>query len=126
MIYHVHIDGNHENPMGNAVPYVRMTQRGKFVKGSAQRYIAWIKFLQWEWLRQTGTPLPTQKGGYWSLTVFCAFKGEGHADVDNVAKGVQDAIFKLSGDKHVAMSGDFKHVDEQPYLDFYVRACSPK
>lgn len=118
--YYLRIEGNHENPVGNPIPYERMTARGKFVRRDAKRYIGWIDFVQKQWLSQVKAPLPSSKNFYWQLDVMIGFKGEHHADPDNVRKGVQDALFKLSGDKHVSGSVNFTHVDSTPYLDIWI------
>ena len=124
MTYYLRIEGNHESPTGNPIPYERMTQRGKFVKKSAQRYIAWIDFVQKQWLAQVKAPLPSSKNFHWTLDVSIGFKGENHGDPDNCRKAIQDAIFKIAGDKHVDGSVTFTHVNglSRPYSEIFVTA----
>ena len=110
------IHGNHENPQGNPIPYERMTQRGKFVRHDAQRYLAWVKFVQLQWQLQVKEPLPAVKNGSYRIDVLCCFKGEAHADPDNIFKGLVDAICKNCGDKHVAGSVTFTHTKTDPFV----------
>jgi hypothetical protein len=119
-IWLIKISGNQDDPQGNPIPYERMTQRGKFIRRDAKRYLAWIEFVQQHWLEQAGCPLPDKRGGEYKLDVFCAFKGERHADPDNIRKGIQDAIFKNAGDKHVYGAVRFGHVLANPFVEFTV------
>lgn len=107
------IEGNHEDPHGNAVPYYRMTQSSKYFDPQAKRYLAWQEFVRQQWQIQIGKPLPSERNGFYGLDVTCMFirSAEGrcaHADPENVRKGIQDALFGC-GDQHVYGSVDIVH-----------------
>ena len=77
---------------GRFKPYVRMTQRGKWVKPEAQAYLASKERLGWELLRQ-------MQANEWELilrvvplTVFIVIQPARHTqDLDNLVKGLLDA-----------------------------------
>jgi len=113
------VRGNHEDPNGNAVPYERMTQRSKRTDYRALRYLAWKVFVLQSFIEQTRQGCPCAPDGYYRLDVKCFFIGEGHADPENVRKGIQDALF-VYGDKHVIGSVDLEHVKEAPRVEVVV------
>jgi len=98
------IIGNHEDPNGNPLAYTRMTQRGKWKRLSAQRYLGWKIYVQKSWLEKFGK-YPFQmfeKDAKYKLDVFCYFKNNKHGDPHNIRGGIQDSIFV--GDKRVVGS----------------------
>jgi hypothetical protein len=103
------IKGNHEDPNGNAVPYERMTQRSKRTDSRALRYQAWKVYMLQCFTEQTRHGFPCEPNGGYRLDVKCYFVGEGHADPENVRKGIQDAMFPY-GDKHVTGKVEMEHV----------------
>jgi len=78
---------------GRPVPAVRMTQRGKFVRRQAQRYLAYREEMAWR-LKQALEPIE----GYATITVRIylhartetGFAGQ-HGDLDNYLKAACDA-----------------------------------
>jgi hypothetical protein len=113
------------DPNGNAVGYERMTQRSKRKDPAARRYLAWQKFIQIHWITQTRKPLPKKKNGYYRLDVICYIKGCRHADPENVRKGIQDALFQVSGDRHVVGMVEMFHVTGNPKLTISVSEEPP-
>lgn len=95
--------GNQEEKTGNPIPYHRQTQRSSFYNPSARRYHAWKDFIRQEYWLQTANKISSQKPfnsvfrGKVEFTI--DFKSENHADPDNIAKGILDALFE--NDKHV-------------------------
>lgn len=111
------IKGNHEDPMGNAVPYERMTQRSKRTDPRALRYKAWKVYVLQCFTQQTRRAFPCQPDGAYKLDVKCFFVGENHADAENVRKGIQDSLF-VYGDKHVfGTIYPVQHVEEMPRVE---------
>ena len=120
MRYELEIIGNQEDPKnGNPIPYERMTQRGKWKNKRAQRYLAWKKYVQECWLEKYGR-LPKYDGSNsLQLDVACLFKGENHADPDNIYKAIADSLFK--NDKHVWGRVCFAHVAQDPGVKITVQ-----
>lgn len=106
-IYFV-VTGNQEDPEGNPIPYFRTTQGSSWNKPS-QRYNAWkdyvashlvhAKSLLDEYRSHPLDKKPIRKGIHAKVTALIHFKGENHADPDNIVKGINDALFM--DDKHV-------------------------
>lgn len=98
------IRGNPLDPNGNAIPYTRTTQRAKY-SPRYERYRDWKDYVVAAFYRETGKKQTTLRGKpiagvpRASLSVAIAFKGEAHADPDNVVKGIADALF--DSDKEV-------------------------
>jgi hypothetical protein len=93
----IEIAGNRPDPNGNAVAYERMTQRSKWKDPAARRYLPGKNSF-----KITGSCRPAslclrKRTATTRLDVICYFKGERHADPENVRKGIQDAIFQVSG-----------------------------
>jgi hypothetical protein len=99
------IAGNQEDKTGNPIPYHRTTQRS-FWNQASKRYHAWKEFVRSQYWLQTAKRLRNDKPYYKEargrLEVKIAFKGENHADPDNIAKGILDALFE--NDKHMDVS----------------------
>jgi len=95
--------GNQEDKFGNPIPYHRQTQRSSFYNPSARRYHDWKDFARQEYWLHICKKISDQKlfnkdfRGKGAFTI--GFKGENHADPDNIAKGIPDALFE--NDKHV-------------------------
>ena len=89
----------------NPVPYKRTTQRAKFVSEDYKKYCAWKKLLATKLRKQNGVT-PALRGRYY-VEVVATYKDKTHGDTDNVAKGVNDALF--ANDKYVSGSYDFKY-----------------
>ena len=94
------IHGNQENDQGNPIPYLRMTQGSKWSK-QAKRYLSWKEYVRKTFQKVHNIsfidkPFNAPKA---RLTVHCSFRGENHADLDNIAKGLLDSLFIQ--DKHV-------------------------
>lgn len=88
----------------NPVPYKRTTQKMKFSE-EYLRYAQWKTLLMTEFRKQNGV-IPALRGGYY-VEVVATYKDKTHGDTDNVAKGVNDALF--ANDKYVSGSYDFKY-----------------
>ena len=74
---------------GRPVPAVRMTQRGKYVKPQAQRYLAYKDIVGWTASAKIKTPMEGPVG----IEIRVVWSGKGHkADIDNLTKGIMDAV----------------------------------
>lgn len=71
--------------LGPIVPYVRMTQRGKYVRRNAQRYLASKASIGWQLKQQR----PLLLDGKVSVRVECRYRARG--DLDNILKALLDA-----------------------------------
>ena len=89
----------------NPVPYKRTTQRAKFVSEDYKKYCAWKKLLATEFRKQNGVILALR--GRYYVEVVATYKDKTHGDTDNVAKGVNDALF--ANDKYVSGSYEFQY-----------------
>lgn len=74
---------------GRPVPAVRMTQRGKWVKARAQRYLAYKGLVSWTARQVVEKPLEGPVGI--ELRVFGTGKGR-VGDLDNIVKAVTDGL----------------------------------
>ena len=82
----------------NPIPYKRTTQRAMFVSKDYQRYKAFKELLRLEFLKQN-KGLKLNEKTFYAYELEIGFLNKKHADADNIAKGVLDAIFK--NDKNV-------------------------
>jgi Holliday junction resolvase RusA-like endonuclease len=102
MKYTFVITGNQEDRAGNPIPYHRTTQ-GSFWNKTSKRYNAWKQFVCSEYWLQTVKKLsnekPYGKEVKGRIEVKISFRGENHADPDNIVKGILDALFE--NDKHI-------------------------
>lgn len=101
LVYELEITGLEYNP----VPYKRTTQRAKFASEDYKKYCAWKKFLAEEFRKQNGI-IPALRGRY-RVEIVATYKDKTHGDTDNVAKGVNDALF--ASDKYVSGSYEFQY-----------------
>ena len=94
--------GNQKDRAGNPIPYHRATQ-GSFWDPAAKRYKAWKDFVREQyWLqvkKKINNNKPFGKDFRGTVMLIIKFKGENHADPDNIVKGILDALFE--NDKHV-------------------------
>lgn len=74
---------------GRPVPAVRMTQRGKWVKTRAQRYLAYKNLVSWTAVQVILQPLEGPVGI--EVEVYGIGKGR-IGDLDNIVKAVMDGL----------------------------------
>lgn len=79
---------------GRPVPAVRMTQRGKFVKPQAQRYLNYKQSVGWLAKGVFDSPLP--KGVNASVEMVFALCGGQTPDLDNLIKSILDGLNKIA------------------------------
>ena len=108
----------------NPVPYKRTTQRQKFKDKEYAKYRRYKELIVAEFARETGK-LPHQvlrKGVKYSVDVVAFYKDKTHGDTDNVAKGVNDAIFSSPlSDKFVCGSYDYRYDVDDPRLHILIQ-----
>lgn len=75
---------------GRPVPAVRMTQRGKFVKSQAQRYLKYKEQVGWSGKSAIRSPIP--KGRYASVSMQFYLCGGQTPDIDNLIKAILDGL----------------------------------
>lgn len=91
----------------NPLPYKRTTQRQKWVDEGYKKYQEWKSFILCEFFKQN--KITKQLSGAYFVEVKMTFKDKKHADPDNVAKGINDAIFK--NDKFVSGKYTFDYAN---------------
>lgn len=82
---------------GRPVPYVRMTQRGKFVKKNAQRYLTYKDIIAWEYKGNQGPKL----NGDVEIDVIVYLYGKTtpmgmDGDIDNYIKAAMDSLNEIA------------------------------
>ena len=101
------IDGNHEDPAGNPIPYTRTTARSKYrlrtKTGRPTQYARYLQFMAHtrrslsredeRRLMQEIWPLVASRQYQFYLDCQFQFRGDRYADVDNVIKGLLDSLF---------------------------------
>lgn len=75
---------------GRPVPAVRMTQRGKYIKPQAQRYLVYKDMVGWQGRSKIKTPLPKSTNASVSIQ-FYIHKGQ-TPDIDNLIKSILDGL----------------------------------
>lgn len=122
------IIGNQEDDKGNPIPYHRSTQGGQW-KPAVRRYHAWKDHVVSAYCEASGVklydrkPIPKQAGKiYVDIKIF--YKDKTHADSDNIAKGINDALFE--NDKYVAGSYDFEYDKDNPRVEVTIRGLGAK
>jgi len=84
---------------GRPIPYVRMTQRGKYVKKNAQRYMDYKSTVAWSYKAKKGPKL----NGNIEIGVTVYLHGKTtpmgmDGDVDNYIKTAMDSLNKIAYD----------------------------
>ena len=108
----------------NPVPYKRTTQKQKFVDTEYKKYQSYKSSIIAEFIKATGKQphkilSPNTK---YYVDVVAYFKDKTHGDTDNIAKGVNDAIFqKPLSDKYIAGTYDYYYDKENPRLCVRIR-----
>jgi len=109
---------------GNPVPYTRTTQKQKFVDKAYKRYQDYKALIVKSFIEETGK-LPHKllvKDKKYYVDVVAYYKDKTHADTDNVAKGVNDALFvKPLSDKYIAGTYDYFYCKDNPRLCVRIR-----
>ncbi len=77
---------------GRPVPYVRMTQRGKFVKSRAKKYLEYKNSIGW--IAKTKIKTPTSASI--CITVKVYINGNKQGDADNYLKTAMDGLNKIA------------------------------
>ncbi len=77
---------------GRPVPYVRMTQRGKYVKSRAKKYLEYKNSISW--IAKTKIKTPISASIFISVKVFINGKKQG--DADNYLKTAMDGLNKIA------------------------------
>ncbi len=108
----------------NPVPYTRTTQKQKYVDKNYKLYLTYKAQILAAFVEATGK-LPQKmlvKDKKYYVDVVAYYKDKTHADTDNVAKGVNDAIFvKPLSDKYIAGTYDYFYCKENPRLCVRIR-----
>ena len=135
------IEGNQEDPKGNPIPYLRLTQNemkllhipdhkmasasGARKKRAVKRYFDWKSYVKETCLYQS--TLDGKKAEVYAVKMMLAengkmqfdckifFKNRKHADPENIRKGVQDSLF--TNDKLVMGSVDFDYDPKRPRVE---------
>lgn len=112
------------NDNKNPVPYKRTTQKQKYVDSDYKKYQAYKSKIITAFENRTGK-LPHQlleKGKKYYVFVTAHYKDKTHGDTDNVAKGVNDALFaKPLSDKYIAGAYDYFYTEHKPRLEITIR-----
>jgi len=110
-VFEFTVFGNQEDEKGNPLGYHRTTQKSKW-NDASQRYEAWKEHVRSAFYKKyTGDdaleniPLSTSRERIAKMDVDIYFANDVRADVDNVWKGIADALFK--NDKYV-LCGSFE------------------
>jgi hypothetical protein len=105
---------------GHPVGYTRTTQNTlwepRYLRYTAYKNAVIAAFLDQvpgEWGHPK--PLTTTKDSQTHITYMIYFQNGKHADVDNVAKGIQDALFKC--DKYCSQSTSFDYDPINPRVE---------
>lgn len=103
----------------NPIPYKRTTQRAKY-SDEYKRYQSYKNLVISQFIRKTGKhPHNVLKSSNkYRIDVFITYCDKRHGDSDNIAKGINDALFK--NDKLVAGSYDFAY-GETGRVDIEIR-----
>ena len=108
----------------NPTPYKRTTQKQKFVCKEYKKYQAYKSLIVAEFIKATGKQphkILENKTKYY-VDVVAYYKDKKHADTDNVAKGVNDALFASPlSDKYIAGTYDYYYDKENPRLCIRIR-----
>jgi len=111
----------------NPVPYKRTTQKAKHVNADYKKYQGYKQKIYVSFIKKTGNypHVLLNKSKKYYVEVMAYYKDKTHGDTDNVAKGVNDAIFaKPLSDKYVAGSYDFDYDEENPRLEITIKEAN--
>jgi hypothetical protein len=112
------IEGNQDDPLGNAIPKIRKTYRQQWTP-EAQRYTAWKGFIQEAFLRSlvdidfkvhirfqrlVKKPIKLTESEKAVMDIRIFWKDETHGDPENIFGSIADALFY--NDKY--LDGSFK------------------
>lgn len=110
----------------NPTPYKRTTQKQKYVDDGYKTYQAYKALMVAEFVKKYKCfpyKLLKPKTKYY-VSVVAYYKDLKHGDTDNVAKGVNDALFSTPlSDKYVAGSYDYFYDANDPRLEINIRIC---
>ena len=117
---------------GNPIPYTRTTQRGKFVSPQWKRYADYKTKIVAAFLnaidndadkrkfvynyQMYGKPIITTEKGYVLSVAY--FANKRHGDMDNINKGVLDALFV--SDKNIVGAYNFDYDSDYPRLEIVI------
>lgn len=108
------------NDNKNPVPYKRTTQKQKIVDKEYHKYCDWKNKIV-ATFATTFNKFPSsifKKDIKYYVDIVVYFKDKKHGDTDNIAKGINDAIFdKPLNDKYVAGSYDFFYDKKNPRVE---------
>lgn len=108
----------------NPTPYKRTTQKQKFVDKEYKKYQEYKSLIVAEFIKETGKQphmILEPKAKYY-VDVVAYYKDKTHGDTDNIAKGVNDAIFaRPLSDKYIAGTYDYYYDAENPRLCVRIR-----
>lgn len=136
MLIEFEIPGNHLDPVGNALPKVKLTRR-QYWTPKAQRYSAWKKYVVSHMLfafvsehgkipqelvgvlhpERDEKPLIVPKGKKIYMDILIEWKDNTHADPENVFGSIADAIFQNDKD----LCGSFDVTDKRGTGKVHVR-----
>ena len=108
----------------NPVPYKRTTQRQKYVDKNYKQYLIWKSIVWQQFADQIGDrpDLILDKSKKYYVGIVAYYKDKKHGDTDNVAKGINDAIFqKPLSDKYVSGSYDYSYDKNNPRVEVEIR-----
>jgi Holliday junction resolvase RusA-like endonuclease len=78
------------------VPYVRVTQRSKYYNTQYQRYCDFKQFLQYNFIANKENTKTAKQYYNNDFMLFLKIEGKTRADIDNIEKGVLDALNKIA------------------------------
>lgn len=88
------IRGNQEDPEGNPIPYTRVLKHSW--RDDASRYMEWCEYVRAEFARacEVELPIELEKNAKAQIGLKVFWKSSSHGDLDNILKGILDALFK--------------------------------
>jgi Holliday junction resolvase RusA-like endonuclease len=78
------------------VPYVRVTQRSKYYNTQYQRYCDFKQFLQYNFISNKENTKTAKQYYNNDFMLILKIEGKTRADIDNISKGVLDALNKIA------------------------------
>jgi len=133
-IYKLTINGNQENPDGNPIGYTRVLSHSMRADGA--RYLEWLQFVRAKFFDETGmrnvvegkfgTPIHILWSQNAHVEIKVYWKNLTHADLDNVLKGILDALFFNDKEVNSIKASCEMSPDRQGKVDILVRLSTPK